>query len=125
MRTILLPFHDDEASQIAAETSFQFAQRFNSFIEGLFVHRPPQIIAGEGITIPADYVTQLADDGRAHAVNARERFDRTMQAHGVPYAAVDEPADYRSFRVGLFGIDKLKDVDAAVERFDRVLRSLA
>ena len=93
MRTILLPFHDDEASQIAAETSFQFAHRFNSFIEGLFVHRPPQIIAGEGITIPADYVTQLADDGRAHAVNARERFDRTMQAHGVPYAAVDEPAD--------------------------------
>lgn len=93
MRTILLPFHDDEASQIAAETSFQFAQRFGSFIEGLFVHRPPQIIAGEGITIPADYVTQLADDGRAHAVNAQERFKRTMQAHGVVLAPVGEPAE--------------------------------
>ena len=93
MRTILLPFHDDDASQIAAETSVQFGQRFGSFVEGLFVHRPPQIIAGEGITIPADYVTQLTDDGRAHASNARERFERTMERHGVALQTVDEPAE--------------------------------
>ena len=93
MRTILLPFHDDDASQLAADISVLFAQRFGSYIEGLFVHRPPQIIAGEGITIPADYVTQLADDGRAHAANARERFNRIMESHGVPFLPVDQPSD--------------------------------
>ena len=93
MRTILLPFHDDDASQVAAETAFLFAQSFAAFVEGLFVHRPPQIIAGEGITIPADYVTQLADDGRAHAAQARERFARVMEAHSVAFRPVEEAAD--------------------------------
>ena len=38
---------------------------------------------------------------------------------------VDEGPDYRSFRIGLFGLDKLLDVPASVARleaaFDRVL----
>lgn len=37
-------------------------------------------------------------------------------AGGVPLQ-VGEPADYKSFRIGLFGLDKLTDVDAAVTRF--------
>lgn len=45
-------------------------------------------------------------------------------AAGVPLM-VDEGADYRSFRLGLFGLDKLKDVPASVARleqaFDTVL----
>ena len=30
--------------------------------------------------------------------------------------------DFRTFRVGLFGLDKLKDVDRTVEAFSEVLR---
>lgn len=41
-------------------------------------------------------------------------------AGGVPLM-VDEPADFQSFRVGLFGLDKLGDVDGAVERFQKAL----
>jgi aspartate aminotransferase-like enzyme len=44
-------------------------------------------------------------------------------AAGVPLAC-DEPADFRTFRIGLFGLDKLKDVDAAVARFERALKAL-
>ncbi len=37
---------------------------------------------------------------------------------------VDEGPDYKSFRLGLFGLDKLKDVDASLARlqtaFDKV-----
>ncbi len=44
-------------------------------------------------------------------------------AAGVPLAC-DEPADYRAFRVGLFGLDKLKDVDGAVARFEHALKAL-
>ena len=35
-------------------------------------------------------------------------------AAGVPLQC-DEGEDYQSFRIGLFGLDKLKDVEAAVK----------
>jgi aspartate aminotransferase-like enzyme len=41
----------------------------------------------------------------------------------VPLAC-DEPADYRAFRAGLFGIDNLKDVDRTVATFEKVLNAL-
>ena len=40
-------------------------------------------------------------------------------AAGVPLA-VDEPEDFRTFRIGLFGIDKLRDVDATFKAFTKV-----
>ena len=54
---------------------------------------------------------------------------RAFAAAGVQIAAgvpleIDEPADYKSFRIGLFGLDKLKDVDAAVERFAKALEQV-
>jgi len=44
-------------------------------------------------------------------------------AAGVPLAC-DEGADYRAFRIGLFGLDKLKDVDGTVKRFEQALTAL-
>jgi hypothetical protein len=45
-------------------------------------------------------------------------------AAGVPLM-IDEGADYKSFRIGLFGLDKLLDVPASLARlqtaFDAVL----
>ena len=37
----------------------------------------------------------------------------------------DEPADFKTFRVGLFGLDKLGDVDAAVARLKTALDQLS
>lgn len=44
-------------------------------------------------------------------------------AAGVPLKC-DEPAGFKTFRVGLFGLDKLKDVDGAVGRFEAGLREV-
>ena len=44
-------------------------------------------------------------------------------AAGVPLQC-DEGDDYQAFRIGLFGLDKLKDVDAAVKRFDNALKQV-
>ena len=44
-------------------------------------------------------------------------------AAGVPLAC-DEPADYRSFRIGLFGLDKLMNPARTVASFERVLSAL-
>ncbi len=45
-------------------------------------------------------------------------------AAGVPLK-IDEPADYRSFRLGLFGLDKLKDVEGTLARLEGILDRLA
>ncbi len=44
-------------------------------------------------------------------------------AAGVPLQC-DEGDDYQTFRLGLFGLDKLKDVDAAVKRFEDALNQV-
>jgi aspartate aminotransferase-like enzyme len=44
-------------------------------------------------------------------------------AAGVPLAC-DEPADFRTFRIGLFGLDKLKNVDRTAATFERALDAL-
>lgn len=45
-------------------------------------------------------------------------------AAGVPLM-VGEGDDYRSFRIGLFGLDKLRDVDASVDRLTEALDKVA
>ena len=58
--------------------------------------------------------------------NAEMATGKPFAAEGMQIAAgvpleLGEGPDYRAFRVGLFGLDKLKDVDAAVARFGAVL----
>ena len=45
-------------------------------------------------------------------------------AAGVPLQ-IDEPADFRSFRIGLFGLDKLQDVERTLANLADSLRQLA
>lgn len=50
-------------------------------------------------------------------------------AHGMQVAAgvplqCDEPEDYSTFRLGLFGLDKLQDVNRSVERLAKVLEAV-
>ena len=45
-------------------------------------------------------------------------------AAGVPLQC-DEPADFRTFRIGLFGLDKWHDVPATVERLEAALAQIA
>ena len=44
-------------------------------------------------------------------------------AAGVPLMC-DEPPDFRTFRIGLFGLDKLGNVERAVTRLDNALRQV-
>ncbi|AWI85520.1 aminotransferase [Alloyangia pacifica] len=75
-------------------------------------------VAAEGFGAPGVVVSYTSDpevqSGRAFAERG------TQIAAGVPLQ-VDEPAGFSTFRLGLFGLDKLKDVDATVARLDKVL----
>ena len=78
-------------------------------------------VAAEGFEAPG-VVVSYTDDA---SVQNGSRFAETglQIAAGVPLMC-DEPDDYRSFRIGLFGLDKLADVDATVERLENALGAL-
>lgn len=89
MKTILVPLHDEEVARSALETAYLVAHRFSSYVEGLFVQPLPQIVAGEGITVPGAYVMQPVEEGRELANRLREHFERFMSDRNVPTAQVD------------------------------------
>ncbi|NKC12298.1 MAG: universal stress protein [Gammaproteobacteria bacterium] len=83
MSTILVPFHDEELSEAALRMAHLLAKRESSYIEGLFVMRPPQIFASEGIAIPGGYITELAEEEKAVSERARQRFEAECEALDV------------------------------------------
>jgi aspartate aminotransferase-like enzyme len=79
-------------------------------------------VAAQGFEAPGVAVFYTHDD-LIH--NGKAFIAQGLQtAAGVPLQC-DEPADYKTFRIGLFGIDKLRDVDATVARFELALNALA
>ncbi|MCZ4367000.1 aminotransferase class V-fold PLP-dependent enzyme [Sulfitobacter dubius] len=75
-------------------------------------------VAADGFAAPGVVVGYTADpdvqNGKAFAAQGMQI------AAGVPLQ-VGEPDDFRTFRLGLFGLDKLYDVDATVARLTAVL----
>jgi aspartate aminotransferase-like enzyme len=75
-------------------------------------------VAADGFQAPGVVVSYTDDDG----IRTGSKFAEVgvQIAAGVPLKC-DEPADFRTFRIGLFGLDKLKDVDRAVGAFEEAL----
>jgi len=84
----------------------------------LLAEKGVQSVAAEGFGAPGVVVSYTADpdiqSGRKFAALG------TQIAAGVPLQC-DEPDNFRTFRLGLFGLDKLYDVDATLTRLRRVL----
>ena len=78
-------------------------------------------VAADGFEA-AGVVVSYTDDANIHSGKAF--IEHGLQtAAGVPLMC-DEPADYRTFRVGLFGLDKLNHVDRTVARLDAALDAI-
>ena len=75
-------------------------------------------VAADGYGAPGVVVSYTADPD----IQTGKRFaaEGMQIAAGVPLQC-DEPADFRTFRIGLFGLDKLYDVDGTVARLRRVV----
>lgn len=110
---------ETEAFGFEAARSAQLA--LGSRIRSLLEAAGCPSVAAAGFQAPG-VVVSYTDKPDWH--NTRAFAAQGLQiAAGVPLAC-DEPADFRTFRIGLFGLDKLKDVDAAVARFERALKAL-
>jgi aspartate aminotransferase-like enzyme len=78
-------------------------------------------VAATGFEAPGVVVCYTDDD---HIHNGRKFIERGLQtAAGVPLMC-DEPADYKTFRVGLFGLDKLQNIPHTVGNLDKALAAI-
>ena len=79
-------------------------------------------VAAEGFQAPG-VVVSYTDD-------AALQSGKSMMAHGLQIAAgvplqCDEGADFQTFRIGLFGLDKLRHIDRTVAHLERALDAVA
>ncbi|MGO2621651.1 MAG: aminotransferase class V-fold PLP-dependent enzyme [Psychrobacter sp.] len=89
-------------------------------------NRIREVLAGKGFeSVAADgfkapgVVVSYTDRDDIHKGSAFAEAGLQIAA-GVPLN-VGEPDNFKTFRLGLFGLDKLTDVDGAVERFEKAL----
>ncbi|MFT5639668.1 MAG: aspartate aminotransferase-like enzyme, partial [Paracoccaceae bacterium] len=87
-------------------------------VRELLAVRGVKSVAADGFGAPGVVVSYTDDPGLQ---NGSKFAAQGLQiAAGVPLMC-DEPGDYSSFRLGLFGLDKLKDVDGAIGRLETAL----
>ena len=87
-------------------------------VRALFESRSIPSVAAEGFKAPGVVVSYTEDP----EIQASRKFLAAglQTAAGVPLQC-DEPADFMSFRVGLFGLDKLHNVDRTVAQLAAAL----
>ena len=59
LRTILVPFNNAQPTAPAVKAAKKLAEAEGAYIEGAYCRQVLPIIAGEGITLPGDYLAEL------------------------------------------------------------------
>ncbi|MEH6725576.1 MAG: aminotransferase class V-fold PLP-dependent enzyme [Hyphomicrobiales bacterium] len=78
-------------------------------------------VAASGFEAPGVVVSYTTDPD---IQNGKKFAAQGMQiAAGVPLMC-DEPSDFSTFRLGLFGLDKMDDVDTAIGKIETVLKQI-
>jgi len=79
-------------------------------------------VAADGFHAPGVVVCYTSDP----AVKNGSKFAQAgiQIAGGVPLAC-DEPDDFQTFRIGLFGLDKLQNIDRTVQNFEAAVAKVA
>ena len=96
-------------------------QALGDLVRALLETRGFKSVAAAGFQAPG-VVVSYTDDPQIQ--NGKKFFAQGFQiAAGVPLQC-DESADYMSFRIGLFGLDKLHDVDGTVARLASAVKNL-
>ena len=90
-------------------------------VRALLTSRGMPSVAAEGFQAPGVVVSYTTDpdiqSGKAFIAQGLQT------AAGVPLMC-DEPSDFRTFRLGLFGLDKWADVDRSVGQLSRALDAI-
>jgi aspartate aminotransferase-like enzyme len=87
-------------------------------VRAMFTRHGIKSVAAEGFQAPGVVVSFTEDDG-LHSAKAFIA-EGLQTASGVPLMC-DEAADFKTFRVGLFGLEKLDHVDRSVASLEQAL----
>jgi aspartate aminotransferase-like enzyme len=96
-------------------------QELGDRVRALLVAKGFRSVAAEGFQAPGVVVSYTDDDG---IQSAKKFVQAGLQiGAGVPLQC-DEPADFKTFRIGLFGLDKLHNIERTVATFEKALGGL-
>ena len=93
-------------------------QALGDAVRALLERKGFKSVAAPGFRAPG-VVVSYTDDAGLHSSKTFSALG-LQTAAGVPLQC-DEPADFMTFRIGLFGLDKLADVDGTVARLAAAL----
>ena len=97
-------------------------QALGDAVRALLERKGFKSVAAPGFKAPG-VVVSYTDDAGLHS--SKTLLGLGLQtAAGVPLMC-DEPADFKTFRIGLFGLDKLANIERTVAHLDRALSQLA
>ncbi len=93
-------------------------QELGRRVRALLAEKGFNSVAATGFEAPGVVVCYTTDSG---IKNGSKFAEQGLQiAAGVPLQC-DEPADFQTFRIGLFGLEKLRNLDRTVEILQRAL----
>jgi aspartate aminotransferase-like enzyme len=113
LRALLGQMRETKAIGFEALRAAQWEQ--GNAVRAMLVARGVKSVAADGYGAPG-VVVSYTDDPEIQAGRKFAALGLQIAA-GVPLM-IDEGPDYRSFRLGLFGLDKLKDVPASLARLE-------
>jgi aspartate aminotransferase-like enzyme len=90
-------------------------------VRGLLAGKGVPSVAAEGFQAPGVVVSYTGDADVQ--TGAKFRAQGLQIAAGVPLQLGEGP-EFRTFRLGLFGLDKLKDVPGTVARLERAVEAV-
>ncbi|MEM9853359.1 MAG: aminotransferase class V-fold PLP-dependent enzyme [Pseudomonadota bacterium] len=95
--------------------------KLGAAVREMLAQKGIQSVAAKGFEAPGVVVSYTSE---ADVQNGARFAAQGMQiAAGVPLQC-DEPADFQTFRIGLFGLDKLRDVEATLARLRPVVETV-
>jgi aspartate aminotransferase-like enzyme len=116
LRDVMLETEDYGFEKVRAEQ-----QQLGDKVRALLVENGFKSVAAEGFQAPGVVVSFTTD---ADIQSGKKFIALGLQtAAGVPLQC-DEPADYRSFRIGLFGLDKLHHIERTVAHLEQALKQI-
>jgi nucleotide-binding universal stress UspA family protein len=93
LKSILLPFNNIQPDPSVIDTAHRIAARFECYIEGAYFRQLMPIIAGEGITLPGDYLAEFEEEGRLQAERAASTFKVLLEGRGIPTGTLDKSSN--------------------------------
>lgn len=84
MKTILIPLNGASPSEAVIDAAVKLARQTTGFVQAVWCQQTLPIIAGEGITLPAEYLSQFEQEERQLAEHSREIFLKHIESLEVP-----------------------------------------